>query len=624
MSDDELHSSDLTDLEDEDDVPLSARGKKAPSDGSGYRIQGALKVPRATTYTCQALYDQIYAGDIDLQPEYQREVVWPDTKQMGLIDSIFRNFYVPPVIFVLNLADDGAERRVCVDGKQRLTSIYRFPVGHVVLASAAFPDSNVHLSADKDAFTGEKFYFKIDSKSVKGQVLPERYRKMFLNKQIVCMEYQDITPENEREIFQRVQLGMALTPAERLQAISSPVTSFIRELVDQFIVDNLAENIEWDTSRANDFRTLATAVYGMSKWPKLVTAPSLGTIEKWLRDSHDLDDEFEDDVRGTFQVFCRLARDPELDSCFKLQGIKKVAPVEMLAITLLIHANKRRMTLSQLSEAITLMRHDVRQVEKDVRLNSRTTKLLLNFLKKLKPSQLNTQDGGKVAASIVKSTGKRKRASTDYSESEEGEEPPPRPASKSQATSSSRASKSSQPPTPSLGPPPLPPTQPAPPLPPAQPAHPPPPAPSHPPPSTLSSGTASSASHPPPPIDPSRPPSRPNGTTAGPSSSRSPRPPPTAPAALRQTMSTSTLQNVPMHPRSTTFHQNALGDSLMARMSSAPSPASTAAPRGAYNSPSMPFHPGPNDFPQNRAYDPSKDPRNAAYQPPGSSYGRRY
>lgn len=60
----------------------------------------------------------------------------------GLIDSIFRNFYVPPVIFgkcvplplvyaltslapVVHFSDDGGERRVCVDGKQRLTSIYR-------------------------------------------------------------------------------------------------------------------------------------------------------------------------------------------------------------------------------------------------------------------------------------------------------------------------------------------------------------------------------------------------------------------------------------------------------------------------------------------------------------------
>ena len=66
-------------------------------------------------------------------------------------------------------------------------------------------------------FTGEKFVFT-DTGKIKAQVLPERYRKLFLNKQIVrsislefpfsannhqvCMEYQDITSDNEREIFQ--------------------------------------------------------------------------------------------------------------------------------------------------------------------------------------------------------------------------------------------------------------------------------------------------------------------------------------------------------------------------------------------------------------------------------------
>ena len=86
------------------------------SSSSDYVITDALKAPRATTYTAQALFDQIMNGDIDLDPEYQRgplfllfclvrahsghtDIVWPEAKQVGLIDSIFRNFYIPPVIF---------------------------------------------------------------------------------------------------------------------------------------------------------------------------------------------------------------------------------------------------------------------------------------------------------------------------------------------------------------------------------------------------------------------------------------------------------------------------------------------------------------------------------------------
>ncbi|KAI0324182.1 hypothetical protein GY45DRAFT_1263338, partial [Cubamyces sp. BRFM 1775] len=406
MSHDQFNSdSELTDLDEEEEVPLSQQGKtrsKAQTD-SGFKLRGTLRVPRATTYTCQALYEQISAQDIDLQPEYQREVVWPDTKQIGLIDSIFRNFYVPPVIFVVHASDDGGERRVCVDGKQRLTSIYRFIAGEIPCALSRF--------------TGQRYYFKSDIAGSKAQLLPERYKKMFMNKQIVCMEYQEITPENEREIFQRVQLGMALTPAERLQAISCPLTGFIRELLDTYIVENLSTYIEWDTSRANDFRSLATAVYCMSKWPHLTSAPSIGTLEKWLHEADELDEEFEEDARSTFQIFCELAQDQKLKRCFWLSGVKKVAPVEVLAISLLIFIFKRKMSLAQLSEAIRLLRQDIRNAEKDVRLNSRTMKIVISFLRTLKPSQLQAE-GGEPAAS-QQHTGKRKRPFKDPSE--EGE-----------------------------------------------------------------------------------------------------------------------------------------------------------------------------------------------------------
>jgi hypothetical protein len=50
---------------------------------------------------------------------------------MEIIDSLYHNFYIPPVIFAVMRDEDGEEVRVCVDGKQRLTSIVKFLDGHV-------------------------------------------------------------------------------------------------------------------------------------------------------------------------------------------------------------------------------------------------------------------------------------------------------------------------------------------------------------------------------------------------------------------------------------------------------------------------------------------------------------
>lgn len=71
------------------------------------------------------------------------DIVWSEQKQSGLIDSLFRNYYIPPIIFgemtifsssshlaqilpkAVATAEDGSESRVCIDGKQRLTSIQK-------------------------------------------------------------------------------------------------------------------------------------------------------------------------------------------------------------------------------------------------------------------------------------------------------------------------------------------------------------------------------------------------------------------------------------------------------------------------------------------------------------------
>jgi hypothetical protein len=80
--------------------------------------------------------DQIHGSDINLEPDYQRgqsplcfclqlglimsilDVVWPEGKQIGIIDSVFRNFYIPPVIF-------GTSRHYCAYGFAYVRSISR-------------------------------------------------------------------------------------------------------------------------------------------------------------------------------------------------------------------------------------------------------------------------------------------------------------------------------------------------------------------------------------------------------------------------------------------------------------------------------------------------------------------
>lgn len=99
-------------------------------------------------------------NSIILDPHYQREVVWDEGRASLLITSILSmpaipycfeaglilavGYFIPPIIFNVKeqkVKVEGKETkvytRVCVDGKQRLTSIWKFMTGQI-----GFFDSN--------------------------------------------------------------------------------------------------------------------------------------------------------------------------------------------------------------------------------------------------------------------------------------------------------------------------------------------------------------------------------------------------------------------------------------------------------------------------------------------------
>ncbi|KAA1476439.1 hypothetical protein DENSPDRAFT_843400 [Dentipellis sp. KUC8613] len=370
MSFSDFDYSDFTDISssDEDDyVPLSQarRGaKKKKSTAKPYTITGQLRPPRAAQYSVKSLYDQIVEGNIDLDPEYQRDVVWPDSKQIGLIDSVFRHYYIPPVIFAVSTSDDGVERRVCIDGKQRLTSLQKFMDGFI---------------PHKDNATGKKYWYKHAGPGRRA-LLPKHLLQTFANKQIVCVEYDDLTDDQEREIFQRVQLGVALTPAERMAAITGPWPSFIRDIQNQVLgEEGFGDVSEFGKTRGRDFQAVVSVVFVIDKLPTFTT-PGAAQLEKWLQRTTAVPKKLRDEVVTTFKILMHLMRDKKYRTSFEKPT--RVSPVEFVMIGLLIHQHRDSLSFAQLASAIEKMRTDVRTKEKDIRTNGRVTKAMFNFIMK--------------------------------------------------------------------------------------------------------------------------------------------------------------------------------------------------------------------------------------------------
>jgi len=281
-------------------------------------------------------------------------------------------------------------------------------------------------------------------------ILSEKYRRLFANKQIVCIEYQDLPDTDEREIFQvgsppfgclfkltagsqRVQLGMALTPAgwcwlspfirlrvantrcsapEKLQVISSPMASFIRTLQSQYLESGgplSGDELDWDHSRGGDFRCLTQALYLISKYPQQMSVGSIVQLEKWLlkptarptrkkkgkgkgKTSSDDGDEGDPDlsqdtsflegIHSTFQTFSQLVADHALRPLFLKEGWR-VSPIEFVMMCLLVSIEKDRLSPKSIAEKIGEMRVVTRAEHVDIRTNARVAKTMFDFISRV-------------------------------------------------------------------------------------------------------------------------------------------------------------------------------------------------------------------------------------------------
>ena len=148
------------------------------------------------------------------------------------------------------------------------------------------------------------------------------------------VEYNNLSPAAEREVFQRVQLGVSLTTAEKLQAISSPWANYITHLEKTHLTidGGLVDQIAFDDTRGRAFLNTAQLVYCCAGLPAAQRIPSAAKLEKWLM---ALDERpsaaFKDAMAAVLDRLWELARSAELDAPFR-KFKPKVSPVEFVFI----------------------------------------------------------------------------------------------------------------------------------------------------------------------------------------------------------------------------------------------------------------------------------------------------
>ncbi|KAH9961381.1 hypothetical protein BC827DRAFT_1204144 [Russula dissimulans] len=394
--------------DDHDELDIESVVADENIDPTVFSIRNALEQPDARVYTTLELHIQIHNGKIDLNPPYQRDVVWSTTKQMEIIHSLFHNFYVPPVIFAVMQDEDGEEVRVCVDGKQRLTSIVKFLDGHI---------------GYRDPDTRKLWWYQVPAahRGRRNEISPEGKRK-FEDKRITCVEYRALSPTSEREVFQRVQLGMSLSAAEKLQAIASPWADFVNELDMKYISisGGLASHVEFDTKRGRTFQNLASMLFCCED-VDLRHTPSAVQLERWLSDPAGPTSTFKFRVERMLSNLLEIASDAALNRAFT--GFSaKVSPAEFVFIGVLLymmHEDGVDFRDRERAAAILHLRHELRQTHKDVRMNTRVCKHSWTIINTVHEGKVNLSLSSMIqrvapkAAASGKNAKRKKRTQTD-------------------------------------------------------------------------------------------------------------------------------------------------------------------------------------------------------------------
>ena len=107
---------------------------------------------------------------------------------------------------------------ICIDGKQRLSSIREFVNGRIPCL---------------DNRKRKWWYCETDGKQ-KRKILSDKQKDYFRNLEMLCVEYSELELTQEEELFSRVQMGMELRPAEKLRARSGLWQTFALEIETEY------------------------------------------------------------------------------------------------------------------------------------------------------------------------------------------------------------------------------------------------------------------------------------------------------------------------------------------------------------------------------------------------------
>ena len=225
-----------------------------------------------------------------MDPDFQRDFVWDESKQSKLIESVLMRIPLP----VFYLAEDEEGRMIVVDGLQRLSTFRRFVNNGSRLRLGQQPELN-----------GKRF-----------EDLHPRLQNRIEDCNLIMYIIDSGVPERAKlDIFERVNSGVALTRQQMRNSLYNGVaTRFLRMAAKADLFKNVTGgSLRTDTMRDREFvnRFCAFQLLGVERYRGDMDVFLSETLKRMNRMSAPersaLLDEFQNSLENNRRVFGRHA-----------------------------------------------------------------------------------------------------------------------------------------------------------------------------------------------------------------------------------------------------------------------------------------------------------------------------
>jgi hypothetical protein len=230
-----------------------------------------------TTISIASFHEQNQLKKFNYAPPYQRLSIWSEEKQSYFIDSILRNFPIPPIFLHRKInAKTGTTKFDVIDGKQRLTAIARF-------ISNDIPAANEYGPADEDNIL-DGVYFK----DLSSDERLSEFRAAFW-KYDLPIEYVDPSDKGLIEdVFDRLNRNGEPLTGQELRNAQYHSTKLIKAVDDLLGHPYLKERLKvTDLARMEDKEFCSECL--LSSLKKLVIGSNQQTLDE-LYERHKNDD----------------------------------------------------------------------------------------------------------------------------------------------------------------------------------------------------------------------------------------------------------------------------------------------------------------------------------------------